>query len=368
MLLNTVVLLLVANVVLYLPLRIRDSLGRNPERDFPEQSLALAYPDFSPQERKVLADEMWSRPYLYEDFVLFRERPFHGKYVNVSSFAFREVRNQGPWPPDPRNLNVFAFGGSTMFGWGLPDWQTIPSFLQDEFSAHSKKRVCLYNFGTSSYYSTQERILLEKLLGKGLKPDIVIFLDGLNDLWLANYDDNPEFQEVVDNAFAQSRKMTLSYVLWKVPLARFARGVRAHLIGRADSIGPATQEEISQMIERYRRNKVLAEAACHAFGSSSVFVWQPVSSYGYDTTLDPFFDEDARKDQRNQSAGYAVMDETAKTGAWGTSFLWCADLQQDEKECLYVDQMHYTAKFSRKIAAAITRRCLERGLLNGENK
>jgi lysophospholipase L1-like esterase len=353
---------------LYLGLCLWHGLVGRPIPAFPEQFLPAVYPDFTPQEKQVLAAETWLRPQVFEDYVLFKERPFHGKYVNVSSFAFREVRNQGPWPPDAGNLNVFAFGGSTMFGWSLPDWQTIPSCLQEEFSAHSKKRVCVYNFGACGYYSAQERILLERLLGKGLKPDIAIFLDGLNDLSLPNDNETPGFQEWVDTAFASSRRMTVSYLLWITPMARVARDVRVRLMGQTDSTVFATQEEISLMIERYRRSKVLAEAACHAFGISSVFVWQPVPCYEYSTALDPFFHEQTRRDYQNHSAGYARMDQTAKTGALGRNFLWCADLQREERECLYVDDSHYTAKFSRKIAAAITRMCLERGLMKSESE
>lgn len=364
LLLNAIVLFFVVNVLLSLVFATHGCFFRQGRAS--EASLAAAYPDLGPAQRTALLNEFESNYYLiYEDYVCFKEHPFRGKYLNVSQAGFREIKNQGPWPPDLRNLNVFAFGGSTMYGEALPDHQSIPSCLQEELSAHLKRRVCVYNFGASSYYSTQERILLEQLLGKGLKPDIAIFLDGLNDLWLPHGSDTPWFQEEVNAAFALSRKITLSHLLHKLPLVRFARSIRARLMGQVDSISPATQEELRETIQRYRRNKVLAEAAYHAFGISSVFVWQPVPSYKCDATHNPFLDESYRREQQNQTAGYAMMEQVAKTGALGTNFLWCADLQKEESGCLYVDYCHYTAKFSRTIAAAITRMCFDRGLIKG---
>jgi hypothetical protein len=303
--------------------------------------------------------------FIYEDYVGFRERPFRGRYRNVSQAGFREVKNQGPWPPDPRNVNVFAFGGSTMYGWGLPDQQTIPSYLQEELSRYSKRQVCVYNFGTPNYHCKQERVLLEQLLVEGLKPDIAIFLDGLNDFWAPHDSDDPWFRNDVEVAFARSRHVTVAYLLGKLPVARAARKVHTLLTRRRVSGGRATQEELRETIDRYRRNKALAESVLHTLGISSVFVWQPVPSYKCDAALDPFFDENARQDQQNQNAGYAMMEQVFQTGALGTNLLWCADLQQGEKECLYVDECHYTAKFSRKIATTIVQMCLERGLLTG---
>ena len=61
--------------------------------------------------------------------------------------------------------------------------------------------------------------------------------------------------------------------------------------------------------------------------------------------------------------GYAALEPLSRQGALGPNFLWCADLQQEAKECLYVDIHHYTGKFSKTLAEAIGRMSLERGIL-----
>jgi hypothetical protein len=47
----------------------------------------------------------------------------------------------------------------------------------------------------------------------------------------------------------------------------------------------------------------------------------------------------------------ARIDESPLPG----HFLWLADIQQDLKEPLYVDQVHYTGAKSQRIAEAIAR-------------
>ena len=184
LLLNLLLLLLGLNLLLGIGYALRDAVSDHtlgPGRKYPESSLAAVYPGLPREERNDLLRETWSRPFLFADYTMFRERPFAGKYVNVSSHGFRLVKDQGPWPPDPAHFNVFVFGGSTTFGYGLPDDQTVASHLQDALAPLSRRRVCVYNFAAGFYYSTQERILLERLLSGGHAPHLAIFIDGLND-------------------------------------------------------------------------------------------------------------------------------------------------------------------------------------------
>src|SRR5712692_403554 len=107
--------------------------------------------------------------------------PYAGRYVNVTESGFRLTKNQGPWLPDrTKYLTIFLFGGSTAFGYGLPDGETVASYLQEFFSSCCPSRPArIYNFARGGYFSSQERVLLEKLIVAGFIPDMAVFIDGL---------------------------------------------------------------------------------------------------------------------------------------------------------------------------------------------
>jgi hypothetical protein len=68
------------------------------------------------------------------------------------------------------------FGGSTMWGVGANDAGTIPS----QFAALTK--VHAENFAESGYIAHQSLVLLLQLLQAGHRPDLVVFLDGVNEV------------------------------------------------------------------------------------------------------------------------------------------------------------------------------------------
>ena len=82
-------------------------------------------------------------------------------------------------------FRVFLFGGSTMWGMGVADSNTIGSYLQNQLAEMSDELVAVYNFGQPGFASTQEVIELMLQLRDGNVPDIVIFFDGVNDIWNA---------------------------------------------------------------------------------------------------------------------------------------------------------------------------------------
>jgi len=362
-LLSTLLLFALFNVLLAAAFYFRGPDPGKPSGhlpNYPEEALQSVYPDFNREERTLLLTESWTRPYDFDDFVHFKERAFQGKYVNVNPAGFRFSKNQGPWPLQASNLNVFVFGGSTAFGYGLPDDQTIASYLQEELFEVTKKRVCLYNFGMGWYYSTQERILFERLLSSGHKPDIAIFIDGFNECW--RYEDTPPFRENFENVFREGDGNVVETVIAQTPTGRLLRGLKRKLTrGRGDFV-QQRNEKIGSQIDRYLRKKSLIDGMCRELSITPIFVWQPVPEYKYDMKYHLFVE--AGKHYKEQLHGYGEMLRYYRQGQCGPNFLWCADLQQDEKECLYVDANHYTARFCKKIAQNITQMALNAGLLD----
>ena len=57
----------------------------------------------------------------YDPFVLWRTSEFSGEYVNVDSSGRRSTHDAGEC-----TITVSVVGGSSVWGWGVPDWGTIP--------------------------------------------------------------------------------------------------------------------------------------------------------------------------------------------------------------------------------------------------
>jgi lysophospholipase L1-like esterase len=82
-------------------------------------------------------------------------------------------------------LDVWFFGGSTLYGAGQSDLATIPSALVERLDAQGIA-INATNFGHPAYAQWQQVQLLEAELSAGTRaaPDLVVFYDGFNDLTL----------------------------------------------------------------------------------------------------------------------------------------------------------------------------------------
>ena len=312
---------------------------------YAEAKLRLAYPDKGAEEIRDLLEETWSRPYLYEPFTQFKERPSSGRYVNVSEEGYRFSGNQAPWPPDPTKFTVFVFGGSTTFGYGVADHDTVPSHLQVHLRERLDMPVAVFNFGRGFYYSTQERILFEQLLVRGYRPKLAIFIDGLNEFYHTR--DEPLLTPRVRAHVEAPITSGLEELLRMLPAFRAARRLAEWNESRREKATP-NANVVPGIIQRYLANKRIIEAVGLAYGIRTLFVWQPVPTYKYDQAAHLFSVDGMHSLSADGYRGMAAVRETL-----GRNFLWCADIQEGRKEPLYVDQVHYTGAFSKAFALCI---------------
>ena len=119
-----------------------------------------------------------TRKYEYAPFLGFAENQgYNNKFVNVNPELGRKTIS-----PTECEKFIFLYGGSTTFGAGVTDSQTIGSYL-GQMLINDKKNICVKNYGRRSYFSFQETILFQKhILNNKIKSkDIIIFLDGINE-------------------------------------------------------------------------------------------------------------------------------------------------------------------------------------------
>jgi hypothetical protein len=312
------------------------------------------YPDMSVKDATDLLSETWTRPLEFDTFTVFKERPYRGKYVNVSEDGFRVGRDQGPWPPDRKaHFVVFVFGGSTAFGYGVADKDTIPSYLQQLLPRIDPGReVRVYNFGRGFYYSSQERILFEKLILADRIPDLAVFIDGLNEFLLEQ--DEP--------ASTQGFRATIRTPGWAaglawLPFSKFAIALRNRIRERQTASASVSGDFYNRpklfhkLLQRYLDNKQMIENVAQCFSIPTLFVWQPVPTYKYDIAYHIAPVAFSWRVQYTKYA-YPMMAEIVARGEVGP-ICWCADIQQDVKKPLYVDFVHYNPELSRMTAACI---------------
>ena len=124
----------------------------------------------------------------YHPYVVWRSPPFSGETLNVSQAGQRVTPGT---ECEEGAVEVYVFGGSAIWGWGAPDWGTIPAYLQRELASESQAAICVTNFGENAFVSTQNLIQLILELEAGHVPDLVVFYDGVNEVFAAHQNGTP---------------------------------------------------------------------------------------------------------------------------------------------------------------------------------
>jgi lysophospholipase L1-like esterase len=206
-------------------------------------------------------------PFDYEAYLQFVGENYHNVYVqkedyyistdfdsemfNVSG-GFRETTSQ----PEDFQAEIFIFGGSTVFSIETPDAYTIPSFLQSMLNEAGMGHYRVVSRGIPGGYSEEE---LAALLETDIQPgDIVIFYDGINEIFRYLMDRSPK---QYDNLIYYMKKSLLlnDFLIPRLPLKRFEDP-------------ESYQKEIYQI---YSQNLTRAEEYVRQNGGTFVHILQP---------------------------------------------------------------------------------------------
>ena len=153
---NTIVLILLLNLFLAGLFLVRDhflkeKISVDPSVSFYRKKFAdlQAYARISPTEANKYLDEqdaMGSIGFQYKPWVQFQNPPFHGTFLNVNEQGFRKTKEPRPYSGEP--IKIYVFGGSTTFGYGVPDDYTIPSYIQKILEQkYPNKSFLVKNYG-----------------------------------------------------------------------------------------------------------------------------------------------------------------------------------------------------------------------------
>jgi lysophospholipase L1-like esterase len=304
----------------------------------------------------------------YVPFRIWGTPEWHGKYVNNEKLEVGVVRRTiDNLSPDCKNravTSIWMFGGSTLYGSGVPDWATIPSQLSTELNKLPNHCVTVTNFGTEAYNSNQELLLLLEQLKAGRHPDVIIFYDGVNDSYTGTY------QPGVASAhmqYAQISARVESKLAGKLEFLRHSYAlllVRRMLMSKQKqdpaAIEAATKEKAVQTLDNYEANLGMVRALADIYHFKVFAFWQPSLAYGSKPVVP--YETDLIRVDTNSPDGSALKpmrfaySEADRRAASRHDFVFLAEIFDSEKEPLYLDEWHLGPKGNEIVAAEMAKR------------
>lgn len=301
----------------------------------------------------------------YQPWVEFAEPAFQGKRVTVEpdprGFLTRRTIN----PVNALKLpvvKVFALGGSTTFGYNVSDEQTWPTYLSQILNERARAQslgfhIEVVNYGRGYYYPSQETVLLMDLLKSGQRPQVAIFLDGVN---TGETQDLPEFYDRIKAQFhnlqfagevEEAHRPVLDTLRW-IPFVRLARSLSSHLqehhsltVAERESLADA--QVVNYQVNMFRQNRALAKAIAELYSVTPLFALQPHAVFNYPPALyrrslpEDFFEwrsiAEGTYTRMRHDPDILYLGELFET--WG------------HHRKAVVDELHYSPAFHRFLAA-----------------
>jgi hypothetical protein len=307
----------------------------------------------------------------YQAWVQFAEPPFRGKRVSVQAdelgVPFRGT-NSPSAQPSARVVRIYVFGGSTTFGYQVSDEHTWPSHLSTILNERSRRegldiRIDVRNYGRGFYYPSQEVALLVDLLRSGHRPDLVIFLDGLN---VGFFQDVPQFSARTERAVhavqhARSDWSTLkSLQLSWLPAWRLAKWFRrapetaeddeaAEEPTPGDPTPAETRDMTALLARRFHENWKIAKRVAALYGVETLVFIQPNAVMNY--PLELYRTAASARFLRARKLAASLYDELRRGGQG----VYLGDLFQEwgQRKAL-VDRVHYSPRFNAFLARRIS--------------
>ena len=230
---------------------------------------------------------------VYEPYTIWDRRYHPGELINIDLEGFRHTTNNSD---SGDALSVWVFGGSTAWGEGAPDDETIPSHLAALINTWGVDTT-VRNLGERGYVSTQEVVFLYRELQAGKRPDVVVFYDGINDAaaasnWpevqgshvsLHRIRDRFQFGEVPSERRRDFVRSLGIYQASRIVLDRMEARERTARLRQDDADIDITPRHLdanfrflgNQAVDVWLANRELVMALGNEFGFTSLFVLQP---------------------------------------------------------------------------------------------
>jgi hypothetical protein len=355
-------------------LRAQQSEAADPRSRLP------AYASATYDAEELFREERAADRRMYRPYVVWSRRPYDGRLISIDEHGERRTP---PGEVEDPELVVWMLGGSTTWGMGAPDDETIPSHLARLLTEREGLRVRVRNLGEIGFVTTQEIVRLLREMQRGGRPDLVVFFDGVNDaaaaaLWPEIPGAHMNFQEIRDRFERRGgpppawRALVKSSGLYRLA-RRLAHGLGVK--GRPAPVPwdpPTSAEDIEtrgrQAVDVWLENTGIVRAFARAHDFETLFVMQPSLMVGR-KPLDPS-EREILESERANAAKLQSMDvyryvrdalrrrEGASDGA--APIIDLSDAFAGVETPLYFDYVHISGEGNRILAARIHELILQR--------
>ena len=323
----------------------------------------IQYYHEQPWTQSFIADSahITPRTVKYAPYVVWRRPEYKSATININSSGIRKTPGIDC---SKGSLKVFVFGGSSIWGTGSPDWDTIPAYLYRELSRVRGGSICVVNFGESGWVSTQSMIALILELRNGNVPDVVMFYGGPNDMNAALENGHPFAHQDLAKVRARFDDELGLQTLPRMVTPNIHRIV-GQVVGHAPD-GASKTSDLETLAkhadEIYRNNERLIQALARSYGFQCHFFLEPSPVFG----LKPLTQDERRSISRINQTTQSFLKHFYKFASNGNQiendFTSLVDVFDSETSQIYIDATHMTPKGNERVA----RRMVE--VLNQHNK
>ncbi len=300
-----------------------------------------SYAHLTPSEVNELLRATRALQFRYTQEAGFVEEAMTSRFVNVDSHGIRSNGN-GVRNIDRLQNTVWFLGGSTAFGYGVADHESIPAHLEQRLGRP------VTNLSVRAHTSALENQLLNHYLRIGYRPSLAIFLDGINETC-----DTKMFGDQIDDVVVKAQDgytwQFATPVLYAH--ARISRKLKSMMGYGVDSAAPLELEcEGAGMRTPLRtlHARALAErdALCRLYDIDCRTVVQPFAGlHGRHDDLD-------REDREYMRGLFEHLEPVwREAGA-----VLVTDALDGFQRHAFVDNAHYSRDANRVIAEAIATR------------
>ncbi len=334
------------------------------EKDIRKNHLQIIYGDDFEDYIRVL--EQQNYPLLYTPFIEFREKERNQEFVSVSKYGNRCNKNnikKCEGPTGGKN-EIWVFGGSSTFGYGLKNDETISASLEKIISG---KKVI--NFGQGYFNSTQNRIFFQNLLSYFPEPASAIFFEGFNDFrnehllayeYLGVSSLSKHFKELIETKEISSSKRFKQWLRNRFDRLNFVR-LYKQLTDSEIKYNQINVEKIKNenkmyytLIKKLENNLKINKVIGDKFSINVINVMEPIglSENSYSSSSLP---SDYLRDINNLLKHHKKIYNKIENNP---DFFINVDLnlinfQIEDK--MFIDRAHFSREFSKKIAEEVSK-------------